>query len=159
MFCYTCHMWVGMFAISLLCLHVCQPSVQFCGLISACGQVLMNWSSCQSLKVFFHNCRKGRRQETQKGAQRQHPRNHQTSNQKTGSTWRCETYLWSHIWGDKKCPEGVPGKCYQGCGHIHWARSPQDSDSIWCCLRPQETGKDSVRLWRIIFPTHNTWWS
>ena len=94
-------------------------------------------------------CRKGRCQETQKGVERQHPRNHQASNQETGSSWRCQAYLWLDLWGDQKRPQGLPGERDQGCSHLHWARSPQDSDSIWCCLCPQETGQDSVRIWRI----------
>ena len=96
-----------------------------------------------------HVCRKGRCKEAQKGAQRQHPGNHQASNQKIGSPWRCQAYLWLDLRGDQKCPESVPGECDQRCSNLHWACTTQDSHSIWCCLCPQKTGQDTVWIWRI----------
>ena len=63
--------------------------------------------------------RKGRRQAPPQGSPRQHPGHHQARHPSSGSPRRREAYLRSHLRGDPRCAQGVPGECHQGCRHLH----------------------------------------
>merc|ERR1712224_1022450 len=51
--------------------------------------------------------------------------------------------------GDQRCPQGVLGERHQRCRHLHRARQEEDRHRHGRCLRPQETGKDSLRFRRL----------
>src|SRR6218665_3622965 len=52
--------------------------------------------------------RKGRRQTPPEGAARQHPGHYEACHSPSGTTWRCEAYLRSHLRRDSRCAQGLP---------------------------------------------------
>jgi len=78
------------------------------------------------------------------------------------TSWWCEAYFWSDLWGDSWCFEDLPWKCvlasvivfdifltrtcsgYPGLSNIHWACKEENSYCTWCCLCPEEVREDAV---------------
>ena len=64
--------------------------------------------------------------------------------------WIWPASIGSVIWG-------LPGECHPRCRHLHWARQKEDCDCHGCGVRPEEAGKDPLRLWWIsLGPSNST---
>ena len=76
-------------------------------------------------------------------------RHYQTRHQAPSSSWRREAHQWSHLRGDSRCAQGVPGERDQGRCDLHRACPPQDRDRLRRRLRAQASRTHPVRIWGI----------
>ena len=90
--------------------------------------------------------RKGRCQTSSQDLAWQHPRYHQARHSSSRSPRWSQTNLWSHLRGDPRCSEELPGGSDSRRCHLHGACQAQDGHSHGRGLRSQETRSHSLRI-------------